>query len=109
MSLFSADRPDVPRQPGDIPGPNHAARAPRPRQLARYQVVLVAKPELDLMHIIRSIMQLTRFPREEATHKMWEAHHAGRSVILTTYLERAELYAVQFQEHGLMVIVEPVG
>jgi hypothetical protein len=38
---------------------------------------------------------------------MWEAHHGGRSVLLTTYLERAELYAVQFQEHGLMVIVEP--
>src|SRR5260370_29017257 len=108
MSLFPADRPDVPRRPEGIRGPNHADKAPGKRQLTRYKVVLISKPELDLMHVIRSLMQLTRFPREEATHKMWEAHHGGRSVILTTYLERAELYAVQFQEHALMVIVEPV-
>ena len=93
MSLFPADRPDLPRRP------DNAGQSPR-RQLTRHNVVLVFNPELDLMHVIRSLMQLTRFPREEATHKMWEAHHSGRSVLLTTYLERAELYAVQFQSAG---------
>ena len=101
MSLYSADRPDFPRRPGD------GAHAHRPRQLMRFRVVLVSNPTQDLMHVVRSVMQLTRFPREEATHKMWEAHHAGRSVILITYLERAELYAEQFAGQGLTVIVEP--
>lgn len=59
------------------------------------------------MFIVRTIMELTRFCRAEATHKMWEAHHLGRSVLLITYKERAELYAEQFSERGLLVTIEP--
>jgi len=42
-----------------------------------------------------------------ATHKMWEAQRGGRSVLLTTYLERAELYVEQFVAAGLTIVVEP--
>jgi len=107
MSLFPADRPEVPRRSDDDPRPNKTGGPPRRPPLGRYKVVLLSNPSQDLMHVVRSVMQLTRFPREEATHKMWEAHHAGRSVVLITYLERAELYAEQFGEHGLTVVVEP--
>ena len=107
MSLSPADRPDIPRRPDDVPQP-HATEGPsRSRQLPRYKVILVFDPTQELMHVVRSVMQLTRFPREEATHKMWESHHGGRSVLLITYLERAELYAEQFGEQGLTVVVEP--
>jgi ATP-dependent Clp protease adapter protein ClpS len=60
------------------------------------------------MFIVRSVMELTRFPRAEATHKMWQSHHHGQSDLLTTYLERAELYVEQFASKGLTVTVEPV-
>jgi ATP-dependent Clp protease adapter protein ClpS len=59
------------------------------------------------MFVIRSVMELTRFPRAEATHKMWEAHHQGRSTLLTTWLERAELYVEQFASRGLDTSIEP--
>src|SRR5207253_1074777 len=49
----------------------------------------------------------TGCPRADATHKTWEAHHSGRSVILQTHLERAELYVEQFADKGLVVTVEP--
>src|SRR5207244_12399790 len=81
--------------------------APMPRSIPRYNIVLQSDPTLDLMHIVRSLMQLIRFPREEATHKMWQAQHGGRRVILQTYLERAELYVEQFAEKGLKVAIEP--
>ena len=58
------------------------------------------------MLVVRSVMLLTRFPRAEATHKMWEAHQRGRSVLLTTYLERGELFVEQFADRGLTVSVE---
>jgi ATP-dependent Clp protease adapter protein ClpS len=61
----------------------------------------------DLMFIVRTVMELTRFCRDEATHKMWQAHHNGRSVILVTWRERAELYVEQFASRGLDVIIEP--
>jgi ATP-dependent Clp protease adapter protein ClpS len=80
----------------------------RDRQLPRYKVILHSNPSLDLMFIIRSVMELTRFPRAEATHKMWEAHHQGRSTLLTTWLERAELYVEQFASRGLDTSIEPV-
>jgi ATP-dependent Clp protease adapter protein ClpS len=59
------------------------------------------------MFIVRTIMELTRLCRAEATHKMWEAYHCGRSVLLVTYRERAELYAERFNERGLTVSIEP--
>jgi ATP-dependent Clp protease adapter protein ClpS len=59
------------------------------------------------MFVVRTIMELTRLCRAEATHKMWEAHHSGRSQLLITHRERAELFASQFGERGLEVTVEP--
>jgi ATP-dependent Clp protease adapter protein ClpS len=90
----------------------HHADLPHPQEnrrgtLPAYQVVLHQDPRYDLMFVVRTVMELTRLCRAEATHKMWEAHHSGRSVLLVTYRERAELYAEQFQERGLLVSVEP--
>jgi len=62
---------------------------------------------MDLMFVVRTVMELTRLCRAEATHRMWEAHHSGRSVLLITYRERAELYQEQFASRGLTVSVEP--
>ena len=78
-----------------------------PGPLPRYRLVLHHQHGTDLMFVVRSVMELTRFPRAEATHKMWEAHHSGRSVLFMTYLERAELYIEQFADKGLTVSLEP--
>jgi ATP-dependent Clp protease adapter protein ClpS len=75
--------------------------------LPRYKVVLLNNEASDMMFVVRTIMELTRLCREEATHKMWEAHHSGRSVLLVTFKERAELYVEQFASKGLNVVIEP--
>lgn len=105
MSQPNAERPDLPRLPSQL----NASSSPvvKKRTIPRFKVVLLQSAIDDLMFIVRSVMELTRFPRAEATHKMWEAYHCGRSVILTTYLERAELYAEQFASKGLSVTIEP--
>ena len=96
------------------PPPRNPQRQSRPplqrrdRQLPRYKLILHRNPSIDLMFVIRSVMELTRFPRAEATHKMWEAHHQGRAILLTTWLERAELYVEQFAGKGLDTSIEPV-
>jgi ATP-dependent Clp protease adapter protein ClpS len=106
VSQFPADQPDVPRLPHQPPAGPPPGRPGR-RELPRCKVVLHADPALDLMFVVRSIMELTRFPRAEATHKMWATQHDGSSVLLSTYRERAELYAEQFAARGLTVTVEP--
>ena len=106
MSQSHADRPDVPRTPDPTPDQPRALDPPRRRELPRYKVILHQGGH-DLMFVVRSVMELTRFCRAEATHKMWEAHHSGRSVVLTTYRERAELYVEQFADRNLTVTIEP--
>jgi ATP-dependent Clp protease adaptor protein ClpS len=97
MSLFNpADRPDFPRN------------TPPRKYLPRYKVVLIRQGLNDLMMVVHCVMDLIHFPRAEATHKMWETHHCGRSVLLTTYRERAELFVEQFKEKGLSVTLEPL-
>jgi ATP-dependent Clp protease adaptor protein ClpS len=107
MSQFHAEQPDIPRLPKQPAQQERPAAVPRFRPLPRYKVILHPDNSSDLMYVVRSVMELTRFPRAEATHKMWEAHHCGRSVLLQTYLERAELLAEQFADKGLKVTVEP--
>ena len=89
----------------DRPYPNSTSGVRR--TLPRYRLVLLRNPSADLMFVVRSVMELGRFPRSEATQKMWEAHHQGRSVILITWLERAELFAEQFADKGLATSIEP--
>ncbi len=107
MSLQPPDRPELPRW---LDSGSCAAHSPNPtqsRQLPRFKVVLLRDAINDLMFIVRTVMELTRLCRAEATHKMWEAHHSGRSVILVTHRERAELYVEQFASRNLATILEP--
>ncbi len=107
MSQHPADRPNIPRRPPDPAGPSPARAKPQRLTLQPYRVVLLQDARNDLMFVIRTVMELTRFCRAEATHKMWQAHHTGRSTLLVTYKERAELYVEQFASRGLDVIIEP--
>jgi hypothetical protein len=59
------------------------------------------------MLVVHTIMELTHLGRAEATHKMWEAYHWGRSQLLVTVKERAELYVEQFAARGLTLTIEP--
>ena len=75
--------------------------------ISRYKVLLHRTADKELMFVVRAVMELTRFGSAEAEFRMWEAYHRGRSVLLTTYLERAELYVQQFTSKGLTVTAEP--
>ena len=104
MTLHPPDRP------ADPPGPRDPSRSPdkrRTRDLPHYKLILHSGGPHDLMSVVRTIMELTRFCRAEATHKMWEAYHSGRSVLLVTYRERAELFAEQFGSKGIPIVIEP--
>ena len=96
----------TPRMPHD---PDRwARRPPSPRSipLLRYNVILHRDAAQSLVFVIRAVMELTRICKEEATNRMWEAYHLGRSVIIATHLERAELYVEQLAERGLPASVE---
>jgi ATP-dependent Clp protease adapter protein ClpS len=103
MDRNPPNQPQFPSNAGDSFGNNKR----RPGPLPRWQLVLVNNENADLMLVVRAIMELTRYCREEATHKMWKAHHCGKAILLMTHRERAELYVEQFAHLGLVVKVEP--
>ena len=94
----------TPRMPHD---PDPWARRSSRRSPSRYNVILHRSADKSLLFVIRAVMELTRFCKEEATHRMWESYHLGRTVVVATHLERAELYVEQFAERGLPASVEP--
>ncbi len=108
MKQPHADRPSLSPLSADQTDQARQLNKPRSRQMPRCKVVLHQNNINDLMFVVRSVMELMRFPRAEATYKMWEAYHCGRSVLLVTYRERAELYVEQFADKGLTVTVEPI-
>jgi ATP-dependent Clp protease adapter protein ClpS len=84
---------------------NHSG--PSNPAVTRYKVFLLRPADQDLVAVVRAVMDLTHYGSAEAEFRMWEAHHRGRSVVLVTHLERAELYAEQFADRGLRVCIEP--
>ena len=91
--------------PGFVPSQTNRpfGRFPVPR----YKVFLHRTADKDLMFVVRAVQELTRFGSAEAEFRMWEAHHRGRSVVLVTHLERAELFVEQFADRGLAASIEP--
>lgn len=98
------------QQPADRTPPQDHAVPPAPRRAPpRCGLVLHHDHAHELMFVVRTIMELTRYCRAEATHKMWEAYHCGRATLLTTHRERAEFFAERFAERGLHVTVESIA
>ena len=77
---------------------------PAPR---RFRVVLHRAADKNLMFVAQVVKELTRFGNAEAEYRMWETHHRGRSLVLVTHLERAELFVEQFADRGLAATIEP--
>ncbi len=77
------------------------------RSIRRFKVVLHRTRDQELLFVARVVMELTHFGPAEAEFRMWEAHHAGRSLVIVTHLERAELFVEQFADRGLPASIEP--
>ncbi len=76
------------------------------RPLSQVRVVLHYAHDRSLMDVYHAIMELTRFGREEAIHRMWQSYHGGQTVLMETHLEKAELLVERFAGRGLPVTME---
>ncbi len=93
-SEFSADPPAAP-----VPS--------SPPPLKRYRVMLSHCAEKGLLFFVKVVRDLMHFGDAEATFRMWDAYHHGRTVALITHLELAELFVELFREQGLPASLEP--
>jgi ATP-dependent Clp protease adapter protein ClpS len=105
---MSRYRTDHPSGSPEFFRPRRRNEPERKPPIVRYQLVLQAGAVKDMMLVVRTVMELTHLGRAEANHKMWQAYHGGRSQLLVSSRERAELYVEQFAERGVTVAIEPV-
>ena len=77
------------------------------RYLPPFKVVLHNDDVNTFEHVIVTILKLTPLEEPEAIEKTIEAHETGRSVLLITNRERAELYVEQITSCSLTATCEP--
>ncbi|MCG3155999.1 MAG: ATP-dependent Clp protease adapter protein ClpS [bacterium] len=72
----------------------------RPQLIPRYHVILLDDDEHTYDYVIEMLMQLFRHNREQAFLLACEVDAAGRVIVDTTTLERAELKRDQIHAYG---------
>lgn len=80
---------------------------PRLDRMPLWRVLLHNDDRNELGYVVETIHALTRLNKMEAVHRMFEAHHRGLSLLLTTHREHAELLEEQFRSKTLTVTIEP--
>ena len=69
--------------------------------------VIVWNDPVNLMsYVVFVFMRVLAFNKEKATRHMLEVHQLGKSLVATETREKAELYHLQIQAHGLKVTIE---
>ena len=87
-----------------------AKQAPQkqpPKMLPQWKVLLHNDDVNTPQHVVKSIVELTHLPEQDAELRMKEADKTGVALILVTHKERAELFRDQFQSKSLTVSIEP--
>ncbi len=78
---------------------------PASRTLPPWNVYLHNDEINEIIYVVKTVRHLTPLGKEESINRTLEAHHHGKSLLLTTHQERAELYVQQFSTRNLTVTI----
>lgn len=76
------------------------------RTLPPVNVILHNDNINDASVVVQRIMEFVRLPQSDAEDRVLEAHTTGRSLILSTHREKAELVVEQFKSCHPPITVE---
>lgn len=79
--------------------------APSPT-MAQWDVVLHRDDDNTIGETILALIEVTPLPLKDAAERTMSAHRDGRAKLVTTHLERAELYRLQLSSRNLHVTLE---
>jgi len=83
------------------PTPNAPAQA-----MAAWDVVMHRDGDNTIGDTIIALVEVTPLSLKDAAERTMDAHRDGRSTLVTTHLERAELYRLQLASRNLDITLE---
>jgi ATP-dependent Clp protease adaptor protein ClpS len=75
--------------------------------IPRYKVLLHNDDQNSMDHVVRVLMQVFKFEKEECERIMLEAHHNGVALCIVEPLEQAEFHRDQLRSFSLIATIEP--
>lgn len=75
--------------------------------IPRYKVLLHNDDKNSMDQVVRVLMQVFKFAKEECERIMLEAHQNGVALCVVEPLEQAELHRDQLQSFSLIATIEP--
>jgi len=81
-------------------------QTPARRRLPAWNVILHDQGGPNIRDVVKTIVALTPLDSHEAAQRATQAKTNGKSLLLTTHRERAELYMIQFANHSVKVTIE---
>lgn len=80
--------------------------APKVESLPPWSLVLHDDNVNKAEFVVQKVQEITKLEEEEAVEKVLEAHKEGKSVLLTTHKEKAELLVEMFDDCKITVTME---
>ena len=77
------------------------------RLTPRFKILLHNDDHNDMLHVVRSLMQVFKMEGEEAEKIMWEAHKSSVALCRIEVQEVAELRKEQLEAFSLIATIEP--
>ena len=75
-------------------------------ELPRFKVLVHKDDNLDMEVIFHAVMELASLSEAAAAVVAMEANNEGVGLVIITHRERAELYAEQFADRGLIATLQ---
>ena len=101
---MTAERPRMIQMPTTKPGTLLQRRA---THIPLYKVLLHNDDSNSMDHVVRALMKVFKFGREECERIMLEAHQNGVALCVIEPLEQAEHHRDQLQSFSLLATIEP--
>ena len=79
---------------------------PEPDYEPHYAVILWNDDTHEQVEVVRILIAIMKWSANQATDKMMEAHTKGRTLLIVTHQERAELIAEQLMSFSLTATIE---
>lgn len=74
--------------------------------LLPWKIILYNDSKNIFDFVVQKVQEITRLQQPDAIARVKEAHKNGKSILLTTHREKAELIVEQFAAHDITVSME---